>query len=85
MDIIQPRILAKGKFKPEDIVVTVYESNRKVDLTTEGQLDYLWEEKERKAKEVDIQSLKILSRADFIQTLKNLNANKQFLATQIDI
>lgn len=51
MDIIQPIILAKGQFKPEDIVVTVHESNRKVDPNVEAQLDFLWQEKERRAKE----------------------------------
>lgn len=53
MDIIQPKILAKGQFAPDDIVVTVYKSNRKIDPKVEDQLDFLWQEKERKAKEKD--------------------------------
>ena len=51
MDIIQPIILAKGQFRPEDVAVTVHASNRKMDPKVEAQLDFLWNEKERKAKE----------------------------------
>jgi hypothetical protein len=49
--MIEPIILAKGNFSPEDLITTVSESNRKIDPTRENQLDILWQEKEKNAKE----------------------------------
>ena len=49
--MIKPIVLAKGRFAPEDLSITVSESNRKIDQKIEVQLDGLWEEKEKKAKE----------------------------------
>ncbi len=49
--MIKPIILAKGRFKPEDLFITVSASNRKIDPKIENQLDRLWEEKLKKAKE----------------------------------
>jgi hypothetical protein len=46
-----PRILVSGKFAPEDLLVSVSPSNRKVDPVIEGQLDALWETKKRLADE----------------------------------
>jgi len=43
------KILAKGKFGPDDITVTVSPSNRKIDPAVESQLDALWEKKLAKA------------------------------------
>ncbi|MBM3206884.1 MAG: hypothetical protein FJZ43_04670 [Candidatus Staskawiczbacteria bacterium] len=49
--MIKPIILAKGNFQPKDLITTVSESNRRIDPTRENQLDALWIEKERNAKE----------------------------------
>ncbi len=49
--MIKPIILAKGNFKPEDLMTTVSESNRKIDPNRENQLNTLWAEKEKNAKE----------------------------------
>ncbi len=49
--MIKPIILAKGHFEPKDLSITISESNRKIDPKLEDQLDNLWEEKVRKAKE----------------------------------
>jgi hypothetical protein len=46
-----PRILVRGKFGPEDLLVSVSASNRKIDPGCEGQLDALWEAKKKKADE----------------------------------
>jgi len=47
----QSKILVNGKFSPDDLVVSVSESNRKIDPKIEGQLDALWEAKVKRAKE----------------------------------
>ncbi|MBM3206866.1 MAG: hypothetical protein FJZ43_04580 [Candidatus Staskawiczbacteria bacterium] len=49
--MIKPIILTKGNFQPKDLITTVSESNRKIDPTRENQLETLWIEKERNAKE----------------------------------
>lgn len=49
--MINPIILAKGNFKPQDLMTTVSKSSRKIDPTREKQLDILWREKEKHAKE----------------------------------
>lgn len=49
--MIKPIILAKGNFSSEDLITSVSESNRKIDPTIENQLDILWQEKEKNAKE----------------------------------
>ncbi len=46
-----PRILVKGKFDPEDLLVSVSESNRKIAPAIEGQLDAFWEAKKKHADE----------------------------------
>lgn len=46
-----PQILVSGAFSPEDFVVSVNESTRKIDPAIEGQLDALWEAKKKKADE----------------------------------
>lgn len=46
-----PRILVSGAFSPEDVVVSVSQSTRKVDPAIEAQLDALWEVKKKKADE----------------------------------
>jgi hypothetical protein len=46
-----PKILISGKFKPSDLEVSVSESNRKIDPTTEAQLEPVWETKKKKADE----------------------------------
>ena len=46
-----PRILVSGAFSPEDVMVSVSETTRKIDPTIEGQLDALWEAKKKKADE----------------------------------
>lgn len=49
--MIDPIILVKGNFKPENLSINISESNRKIDPKIENQLNNLQEEKERKAKE----------------------------------
>jgi len=49
--MIEPIILVKGHFKPENLSINVTESNRKIDQKIESQLENLWQEKEQKAKE----------------------------------
>lgn len=49
--MIKPIILAKGYFKPKDLLITVSKSDRKIDLNVENQLNNLWERKKRGAKE----------------------------------
>lgn len=46
-----PKVLVRGKLLPEDFVVSVNESTRKIDPSIEGQLDALWEAKKKKADE----------------------------------
>ena len=38
-----PKILIKGKFKPDDIIVSISESTRKIDPFVESKLDAIWE------------------------------------------
>ncbi len=40
-----------GKFTPEDLLVSVSESIRKIQPEIEVQVDVLWEEKKKKAEE----------------------------------
>ncbi len=49
--MVKPIILAQGKFKPEDIAVTVSESSRKIDPEIESQIEQLWEKKLQGAQE----------------------------------
>ena len=42
-----PRVLAVGKFYPEDLRVSVSESTRKIDAAIESQLEDVWEKKVR--------------------------------------
>lgn len=44
-----PKIIVSGKFAPEDLIVSVSPSNRKIDPAIEGQLDALWEAKKKQA------------------------------------
>ena len=46
-----PKILIKGKFKPDDIIVSISESTRKIDPFVESKLDAIWEKKLEHAKE----------------------------------
>lgn len=46
-----PKILVRGRFAPEDLVVSVSESNRKIAPAIESQLDALWEAKKKHADE----------------------------------
>lgn len=48
--MIKPKILASGRLKPEDLLVTVNKSNRKIDPVVEAQIDQLWQEKMQHAK-----------------------------------
>ncbi len=47
-----PKLLASGKFKPEDLIVSVSTSNRKIDPAIEEQIETIWEEKVKKAEKV---------------------------------
>ena len=49
--MIKPVMLAKGHFKPKDLSITISKSNRKIDPKIEDQLNNLWKEKERRARE----------------------------------
>lgn len=49
--MISPEILVLGKFTPDDLVVSLSESNRKIDPKIEAQIDAIWEEKKKKAEE----------------------------------
>ncbi len=44
-----PKVIVSGKFAPEDLVVSVSESNRKIDPAIEGQLESLWQAKKKQA------------------------------------
>lgn len=46
-----PKILVVGKFSPEDLLVSISESNRKIDIKTESQLEEIWQKKIKKAQE----------------------------------
>ena len=46
-----PRILVTGKFLPSDFEVSISESTRKVDPAIEDQLEGIWQEKVKTAKE----------------------------------
>lgn len=46
-----PKILVSGTFKPEDLIVSVNPSNRKIDPTVEAQIETVWNTKMEKAKE----------------------------------
>lgn len=47
----QTKILAIGKFLPEDLLVSVSESNRKIKPEIENQIDDIWQRIEQKARE----------------------------------
>lgn len=49
--MITPRVLVEGKFLPRDLVVSVSESNRKIDSTIEAQLEQVWLAKKKQADE----------------------------------
>lgn len=49
--MIEPNIMVMGQFQPKDLVVTISQSNRKVDPTIENQLESLWEAKVKLATE----------------------------------
>lgn len=40
--MLSPRILALGRFAPEDFIIHVDESTRRIDLLTENTIDQLW-------------------------------------------
>ena len=44
-----PKILVSGKFKPNDLQVSISESNRKIDPIIEGKIEAVWEVKKKKA------------------------------------
>jgi len=46
-----PKMLATGEFYPEDIMLTIAESNRKIDPYVEGEIEHLWEKVQKDAKE----------------------------------
>src|SRR4051812_5413586 len=46
-----PKILVQGKFKPEDLEVSVSESTRKIDPKVEAQLQGVWEAMQKRAEE----------------------------------
>ncbi len=46
-----PKLLVSGKYKPEDLIVSVNPSNRHIDPSIEAQLEEIWNEKVRKAEE----------------------------------
>lgn len=46
-----PKILVLGKYLPSDLLVSVSESNRKIDSIIEGKLETIWEAKKKKADE----------------------------------
>lgn len=46
-----PQLLAQGHFQPQDLVVSVSESNRKIEQTVESQIEALWNTKVATAKE----------------------------------
>jgi hypothetical protein len=47
----KPELLITGKFRPEDIIVSVSESTRKIEPSIESKLDLIWEEKIKHASE----------------------------------
>lgn len=50
--MIQPVVLAEGRFRPEDLIVSVGESNRRIVPELEAQIEPRWEElQERAARE----------------------------------
>ncbi len=49
--MIIPKILAIGKFSPGDLIVSVSESNRKIDQNIERQIEAIWKTKLQDAKE----------------------------------
>ncbi len=51
--MITPQLLAQGKFRPEDLVVSVSPSNRKIDPHVEAQIETLWSIKLRDALAAD--------------------------------
>ena len=46
-----PNILLTGKFEPRDLIVSISQSTRKIDPTIERQLESIWEERIKRAKE----------------------------------
>lgn len=48
----QIKILAQGKFKPEDIKVSLSESNRLIDPRIESQIDSVWERERNQAEKL---------------------------------
>ena len=46
-----PKILVRGTYSPENLVVSVSESTRKIDQAIEEQLDGIWKMKKKKADE----------------------------------
>ena len=46
-----PKIIASGKFAPEDLIVSVSPSNRRIDPSVEAQLETIWNEKVKMAEE----------------------------------
>lgn len=46
-----PKILALGKYLSSDLLISVSESNRKIDPIIEGKLEAIWETKKKKADE----------------------------------
>ncbi|MES2223805.1 MAG: hypothetical protein V4469_02625 [Patescibacteria group bacterium] len=49
--MVPTKILASGKFSPQDLIVSVSESNRKIDSSIESQIDAVWEAKKKDADE----------------------------------
>lgn len=45
------QVLALGRFQPEDLLISVSESNRKIDPAIEAQIDARWEATQKKAAE----------------------------------
>ncbi len=43
--MISPKVLARGQFSPSNVLVTISDSNRKVDPVVESQIDALWQQK----------------------------------------
>jgi hypothetical protein len=49
--MIHPKILIEGKYRPDDITISISESNRKTTPEIENQLEDLWQIKLKKAQE----------------------------------
>ena len=49
--MITPKVLVEGKFYPQDLKISISEPNRKIEPKIEGQLEEIWQQKVKLAKE----------------------------------